>query len=541
MPVLVPVLCLSACSRTAEPEEPPAAVLSGTVTDADTGMPLPLVMVSARLTQSALGDSAGQAITSSAGAYRITRLDGELEHVVVARTEGFDGATATLLVRAGDNVQDLALRRTRVCTPASKRCTVPPAAAALLTCNALGTAYDVAPCAAGEVCSLATVSCGNLSQVTVEIVEAGGTGQVTSAPAGIVCPPDCSETFAAGTAVTLTAAASGEAALTRFEGACTSVGSGPCTFTTAGSQTVRARFEGTGPSVTVRKTGLGSATVVSSPAGIDCGGTCVSRFGTSERVTLAATLTARSVFVGWTGCEPANQLRCQLTAAQGAVASLELAAFFERQLTAEAGCVGLYHFNAAQPWVQGCGGGPPAVATGTVSIVASRNGPMGQAFEAVGPREVGAIDTLKPGLTTGRRTVEMSVQRLGNAFEGRTRGTLYSDRASPTAPGVMLVVHDDGRLVGTTRDAAGAETTVASMPGAVAVGQWRHVELMADAEDGLRLKVDAMLVGETMGAPAWTTSSTTAWLGATRAAGGGSTDRFNGRLDEVRFGDYGRN
>lgn len=527
----------AACTRTATPDEPPPAVLLGTVTDADTGAPLERVTVTVRLTMSALGTSGGQAVTDADGTYRITQLDANLEHLVVARAEGFDGATATIKLSEGDNTQALSLRRTRVCAPASTRCTVPPVAPAVLTCNALGTAYDSTPCGAGEVCALATNSCSRPSNLTVEVIEAGGAGRISSDPPGIVCPPDCTEAFNGGTAVRLTASPMGESRLAAWEGACT--GMGDCSITTNGDQTVRARFEGTGPSVTVRKVGAGAGTVVSSPAGIQCGATCTSRFATDERVALSITPTGRSVFVGWTGCEPTNQPRCQLTATAGAIAQVELAAFYERPLTAEAGCLLLLQFETPNPYAQGCGGGPPAVATGTATFVPSRHSTMRNAYESGGGEE-GWIDTLKLGLTRGRRTVEMTVHRLGPAFDGRTRGTLYSDRASRTAPGVELVVHDDGRLVGTTRDDMGGETTVASMPGAIAIGQWRHVELLADAARGLRLKIDAMLVGEEMGAPAWTATASTAWIGAAREDGGGAIDRFHGRIDSVRFGDYGR-
>jgi hypothetical protein len=531
-------LTAPACSRTAEPAEPPPAVLQGTVTDADTGMPLERVTVAVKLVRLADGTSAGQAVTSSSGAYRITQLDANLEHVVVARLDSFDGATATLTLREGDNVQDLTLRRTRVCNPGSKRCTLPPVAPAVLTCNASGTAYDSVACASGEECSLATNSCGRTSELTVEVLEAGGTGRVDSTPPGIVCPPDCSEVFPAGTRVTLTALPTGEARLARWEGACT--GTGECAVTTAGMQTVRARFEGTGPSVTVQKMGRGTGNVTSSPAGVDCGGMCTSRFPTDTRVTLAVAPTARSVFVAWAGCEPTNQPRCQLTAAQGALATVTLDAFYERPLSAEAGCLLLLNFEGTPPTAQGCGGGMPAVVTGTATYVPSRHPTLRNAYEAVGPGEEGWIETLKPGLTTGRRTVEMTIYRVGPAFEGRTRGTLYSDRATRTSPGVELVVHDDGRLVGTTRDDQGMETQVASMPNAIPEGQWRHVELLADSMRGLRLKVDAMLVGEAMGEPLWTATASTAWIGAARDDDGGAIDRFNGRIDSVRAGNYGR-
>lgn len=49
----------------------------------------------------------------------------------------------------------------------------------------------------------------------------------------------------------------------------------------------------------VMKTGLGSGTVTSSPAGINCGTDCDETFGSAVSVTLTATADADSIFVGW--------------------------------------------------------------------------------------------------------------------------------------------------------------------------------------------------------------------------------------------------
>lgn len=49
------------------------------------------------------------------------------------------------------------------------------------------------------------------------------------------------------------------------------------------------------------KAGDGSGTVVSSPAGIDCGGTCVNAFFEDTHVTLIATPDSSSQFQGWSG------------------------------------------------------------------------------------------------------------------------------------------------------------------------------------------------------------------------------------------------
>jgi endoglucanase len=51
----------------------------------------------------------------------------------------------------------------------------------------------------------------------------------------------------------------------------------------------------------VTKTGQGGGRVTSSPAGIDCGGTCVATFANGTTVTLTAAPNRRSRFAGWSG------------------------------------------------------------------------------------------------------------------------------------------------------------------------------------------------------------------------------------------------
>jgi hypothetical protein len=53
--------------------------------------------------------------------------------------------------------------------------------------------------------------------------------------------------------------------------------------------------------LTISKTGAGVGTVTSTPAGIDCGPTCMAAFGAPEVVTLVATPSAESRFAGWSG------------------------------------------------------------------------------------------------------------------------------------------------------------------------------------------------------------------------------------------------
>lgn len=145
-------------------------------------------------------------------------------------------------------------------------------------------------------------------QSRVLTVQVGGAGQgrVTSAPAGIDCGSDCSETIANGTLVTLTATPSTNSRFEGWSGACT--GSGACVVTLTSDQTVSATFlpmtTGTLHRLTVQKfSNVGSAggAVLSVPAGVNCGTTCTADFTSGTMVQLTATPDANSTFGAWGG------------------------------------------------------------------------------------------------------------------------------------------------------------------------------------------------------------------------------------------------
>jgi Ca2+-binding RTX toxin-like protein len=163
--------------------------------------------------------------------------------------------------------------------------------------------------------------CESTSRPTVMYalsVSSSGQGSVTSSPGGINCGADCSEQYAAGTAVTLTAAAAQGWTFSGWTGACT--GTDACTVFVDGTRSVQATFApapspspGPGPSPgppppppttthTLTVTVVGSGTVASSPGGISCGRDCSESYASGTSVTLVATPTGTlGVFVGWAG------------------------------------------------------------------------------------------------------------------------------------------------------------------------------------------------------------------------------------------------
>jgi uncharacterized repeat protein (TIGR02543 family) len=134
----------------------------------------------------------------------------------------------------------------------------------------------------------------------------GGNGKVTSSPAGIDCGATCSASFDSGTAVALTATPDQGFQFAGWSGACS--GTDACSVTMSEARSVTASFAAAGPgpyALTVGKRGSGSVT--SSPAGIDCGGTCSASFDSDTLVTLTATPSTGWQFAGWSGaCDGAN-------------------------------------------------------------------------------------------------------------------------------------------------------------------------------------------------------------------------------------------
>jgi hypothetical protein len=97
----------------------------------------------------------------------------------------------------------------------------------------------------------------------------------------------------------LTGAAAANSTFAGWSGACT--GTGNCTLTLDQDRAVTATFELVKHTLTVSKAGSGAGTVTSSPAGIDCGGSCSAQFTQGTSVTLTGAAAANSTFAGWSG------------------------------------------------------------------------------------------------------------------------------------------------------------------------------------------------------------------------------------------------
>ena len=163
----------------------------------------------------------------------------------------------------------------------------------------------------------------NRPTLTVSNGGGSGTGRVTSVPAGIDCTMTgsgtsgtCAASYDEGTAVTLTASASGGNAFAGWGGACS--GTGVCQVTMTQPRAVTAAFSAPF-TLSVAGLGNGGGNVSSVPAGITCtvaagtsSGTCSAVYAPGTPVTLSAAPNATSVFTGWSGaCSGTGA--CQVT------------------------------------------------------------------------------------------------------------------------------------------------------------------------------------------------------------------------------------
>lgn len=165
---------------------------------------------------------------------------------------------------------------------------------------------------------------------------AGGSGTVTSNPAGINCSPsvnDCTASFPNGSAVVLTAAAGAGSTFGGWSGTGVpaTCGSNPtCTVTSGQALAVTATFNIQTFSLTASVTGDGGVSSNIQP-GIECQtgnqGTCSASFATGSQVILTATADTGYTFTGWSGggCTGTGTCTVTMSQAQSVTATFVLA------------------------------------------------------------------------------------------------------------------------------------------------------------------------------------------------------------------------
>jgi hypothetical protein len=158
-------------------------------------------------------------------------------------------------------------------------------------------------------------------QQTLKVKLVGsGSGEVTSAPAGIECGATCEAPFGEGSTVILTATHNARSTFAAWRGCDSISAEGKCEVTMSAAKSVEAEFDAI-PQQTleVHKTGPGSGEVTSSPTGIECGATCTAEFNEGSTVILTAAPGppapgSRNTFAAWRGCDSISaEGKCEVT------------------------------------------------------------------------------------------------------------------------------------------------------------------------------------------------------------------------------------
>jgi hypothetical protein len=134
----------------------------------------------------------------------------------------------------------------------------------------------------------------------------GGGGTVNGP--NLNCATTCTIWWGEGDPVTVTATPSPGYRFSSWDGACAGQPAA-CTATVIGVITAHATFAPT-HALTVTRSGDGSGTVTSAPAGISCGATCSAGFDVGASVTLTEAPGAGSSFQGWSGACSGTATTC---------------------------------------------------------------------------------------------------------------------------------------------------------------------------------------------------------------------------------------
>jgi len=261
-------------------------------------------------------------------------------------------------------------------------------------------------CAGAGTCTVAADAAKSVTanfdliQFGLTVAKGGtGGGTVTSSPTGINCGSTCAGNFTTGAVVNLTAATDATSTFTGWSGACAGLGS--CSVTMSAAKTVTANFDVIQYTVTAGKSGTGSGTVTSSPAGISCGATCGASFNIGTLVTFSANPDATSTFTGWTGaCSGPGACSITADAAKSVTATFMKAAGSGCGVGTECAsgnCLdGVCCTQPTCPQCQNCG------ASGACSVtVANADDTTGATCSGTNTCDGSGACRTKPGLTCG--------------------------------------------------------------------------------------------------------------------------------------------
>ncbi len=155
-----------------------------------------------------------------------------------------------------------------------------------------------------------------------------GSGTISFAPTGsqASCAASCTNSYASGSVVTLSAAPASGSTFAGWSGGCT--GTAVCQLTLSAAKAVTATFN-LSPTyaITYTKAGTGSGTTSFWPTGTQasCAASCANTYASGSAVTLTAAPAAGSTFAGWSGgCSGTSKCQLTMSAAKSVTATYTL-------------------------------------------------------------------------------------------------------------------------------------------------------------------------------------------------------------------------
>lgn len=243
--------------------------------------------------------------------------------IVRAVTATFTSYTLTLGIAGGSGTVDLSTPSAN-CSSGTCLYVYPatPVTAVTLTANpSLGSAVSWSGCdsSSGNTCQI-TMSAART--VTATFSTMNYTLNVTTTGSGVVTGPNincrlsgtgCSDSYPAGTVVTLVPTPDAGANFTDWSGACTN-GTGNCVIIMDSSKSAVASFTNIVTTFTLAVNTTGSGTVSSNPAGIlNCSvGPCTATYPSGTVVALISTASPNNVLMSWGGSCTGNNPTCSV-------------------------------------------------------------------------------------------------------------------------------------------------------------------------------------------------------------------------------------
>ena len=164
-----------------------------------------------------------------------------------------------------------------------------------------GMAYTTAPLTEDCVVDVTFGPSTQTFPLTVTVIPGGCEGPTVTNrinTTGIMCPPDCTETYASGEVTYIEADVPSGCRFVGFSGDCVNVG-GACPLNMAAARNVTATFEAVQAVCSIVLDGTGTGRVTSNPAGIQCPPTCSYTFNPGTSISLQAVADSGSEFKYW--------------------------------------------------------------------------------------------------------------------------------------------------------------------------------------------------------------------------------------------------